>query len=227
MLRQLIIPGIIAATLHGGLLLIPAKPPPPPPPGTETKPFDEPPPLPKVPVVIETSTDRQQDTDNKPPAPANPLPPSLDPTIRPQIDTPDISELIVFNTSDIKTAMIVWQVPPGPPGEELGTPDGKGVGGLIDYTLLDKQPRTLFQAKPDYPHALKNAGITGTVTVLFMVDENGYVHDARVIETTESGFNDAALRAVSRWRFEPGRHLGRRVAFKMSVPFQFTLNDHD
>jgi outer membrane biosynthesis protein TonB len=39
-----------------------------------------------------------------------------------------------------------------------------------------------------------------------------------------SGFADAALRAVARWKFEPGLKNGRHVRFRMSVPIMFRID---
>jgi len=63
--------------------------------------------------------------------------------------------------------------------------------------------------------------------VEFTVDEMGRVINPHVTSSTHSEFEAPTLRAVQTWRFEPGKHLGRVVRFRMSVPVQFSLNDHD
>ena len=101
---------------------------------------------------------------------------------------------------------------------------GEGNGGnFIGSDMLDDKPRTRFQKSPVYPHLLKSAGETGTVWVDFMVDERGYVHDARVVKSTNPGFNDVTLAAVSEWRFEPGKRKGIPVRFRMSIPMVFDI----
>ncbi|MBE36925.1 MAG: hypothetical protein CMI16_15450 [Opitutaceae bacterium] len=45
-----------------------------------------------------------------------------------------------------------------------------------------------------------------------------------LINRTDRRFEEAALRAVSKWRFEPGRRHGRVVQFRMAVPIIFRLN---
>jgi protein TonB len=89
--------------------------------------------------------------------------------------------------------------------------------------MLDDTPRTRFQKSPVYPRLLKNAGETGTVWVDFMVDERGYVHDARVVKSTNPGFNDVTLAALSEWKFEPGKRNGIPVRFRMSLPMVFAI----
>jgi protein TonB len=65
--------------------------------------------------------------------------------------------------------------------------------------------------------------MTGEVLVEFMVDESGAVRDPRIIRSSDRVFEESAVRAVSRWRFEPGRRNGAIVRFKMAVPIVFTL----
>jgi periplasmic protein TonB len=110
---------------------------------------------------------------------------------------------------------------------EPGTRPGKwtGTGGIIPAIGLDKPPHTRFQSTPIYPFEAKRDGIPGEVIVEFIVDEKGRVHSARVVSASNRIFEDATLRAVSKWVFEPGRRNGQIVSFKMSVPVQFNLHE--
>lgn len=55
-----------------------------------------------------------------------------------------------------------------------------------------------------YPPDAREAGIEGYVVVGYDVDAEGRVVNARVVEATPPGvFDESALAAVSRWRFEP------------------------
>jgi protein TonB len=46
------------------------------------------------------------------------------------------------------------------------------------------------------------------------------------VRSSDRIFEEAALRAVARWKFEPGRRDGRIVRFKMSVPIVFRLDEN-
>lgn len=112
-----------------------------------------------------------------------------------------------------------------------GRPDGwEGVDrlgdGLIGAKFLDDPPRARLQGSPSYPIEAKTRGLAGAVTVEFTVDENGLVHDPVVVNSSDRIFEDATLRAVSKWRFEPGKRAGRVVRFRMAVPVIFNLNDN-
>jgi periplasmic protein TonB len=109
-----------------------------------------------------------------------------------------------------------------------GTPDGigKGIGGnIVPIGLLDNTPRTRFQPTPPYPHEAKVQGLNGEVLVEFVVDENGRVRDPKVASSSHRVFEEAALRGIAKWVFEPGKRGGRVVPFKMAVPLQFKLSE--
>lgn len=111
-----------------------------------------------------------------------------------------------------------------------GVVDGDGDGSLagirvLDSRLLDSPPRTRSQVSPFYPAELKSLGVTGEVVVEFVVDEAGRVLDPQVVHSTNAGFEEATLRAVARWRFEPGKKDGRPVRFRMAVPVEFDLGE--
>lgn len=126
--------------------------------------------------------------------------------------------------------------PPGPitdsptiPVGPFGPPDGiDGIGpgpGVMSYTGLDRPPQTRSRISPVYPYEAKNDGRPGEVLVEFVVDENGRVLNPHVIRSSDSVFEGPTLRAVSKWRFEPGRKQGRPVRFRMALPVQFSVND--
>ncbi len=98
-------------------------------------------------------------------------------------------------------------------------------GSPISSSILDSSPRAIVQTSPRYPGEAKIQGIEGLVLVGFTVDEAGQVNSPYVINSTDRRFEEEAVRAVSHWRFEPGRRLGRVVRFRMAVPIVFSLND--
>jgi periplasmic protein TonB len=112
----------------------------------------------------------------------------------------------------------------------FGSPDGDplkvGTGPMIISAAgLDKAPHAQVQASPDYPFAAKKDGLDGEVVVEFLVDETGRVSNPAVVRSTNRVFDEPSLRAVLKWRFEPGRRDGRVVRFRMAVPVVFRLNN--
>lgn len=115
----------------------------------------------------------------------------------------------------INTIPVTWQNPPADVGPAKVH--------VFRSDELDRVPRARLQPAPEYPAELRNRRQEGTVTVEFMVDTNGRVFNAVVLRATAPGFEEATLRAVARWKFEPGTRNNRRVPFRMSVPVVFTL----
>jgi len=134
--------------------------------------------------------------------------------------------------------LIETRVPPPSPGSgdwmdripvrEFGLPnggDGIGRGPLFKSSDLDNPPRVQAQVAPQFPVEARSRGLAGQVVVEFVVDETGRVIEPRVVRSSDPLFNEATLRAVARWRFEPGRRHGSLVRFRMAVPVMFNLND--
>jgi periplasmic protein TonB len=101
---------------------------------------------------------------------------------------------------------------------------GKGQQ-IFDLSMLDQLPVATYQAPPTYPYDMKKAGITGTVTVAFVLEADGHVSSAYAESATQHEFEANAIQAVMKWRFHPGRRGGRAVRTHMSVPIKFTLDD--
>jgi protein TonB len=96
---------------------------------------------------------------------------------------------------------------------------------VFDISMLDQTPVPKFQARPQYPFEMRRAGIAGEVVVDFIVDTAGDVQNAYALRSTQREFEAAAVQAVSKWKFKPGRKGGRDVPTHMQVPIVFTLNE--
>ena len=96
---------------------------------------------------------------------------------------------------------------------------------MFDPGQLSQQPVARYQARPDYPYEMKRDGRTGEVLVDFIVDTNGNVRRAFAARSSSPEFEEAACRAVARWKFKPGRRGGVPVFVHMQVPIVFSLNE--
>jgi protein TonB len=75
-----------------------------------------------------------------------------------------------------------------------------------------------------YPPMLRDAGIGGTVSVWFFIDENGRVVRTQVNES--SGYGDldaAALEVADRLQFSPAWNRDKRVPVWVSLPIVFEV----
>lgn len=108
------------------------------------------------------------------------------------------------------------------PGAAEQTAEGAESADAIFATSdLDQQPRVIFQPAPEYPAALRRKKLKGSVQVLFQVDKDGRVLNPIAQNATHPAFEQPAIQAVKRWRFEPGSRGGRPVAVKMRIPISF------
>jgi len=90
---------------------------------------------------------------------------------------------------------------------------------------VDTPPRLVRHFQPVYPFSAKRKNIEGQVTVRFVVDKTGMVLNPVVIDSTPEGvFEDAALKAVSKWRFKAAILNNMPVDVYVVVPLAFELN---
>ncbi len=99
----------------------------------------------------------------------------------------------------------------------------ESIGKIFNLEDLDRHPEPVLQPSPTYPISQRRDGLTATVLVEFIVDVQGRVLEPIVTDTTHSGFNDAAISGVSRWKFRAGTKAGRKVNVRMRVPIVFKL----
>jgi protein TonB len=127
-----------------------------------------------------------------------------------------------------------------PAGPRIGGPPTDGVkptahiprhevarpakGGGLPVSGGDRDVLPLFRVTPDYPQqALKNE-TEGWVKVQFSITAAGAVKDAVVVES-EPGttFDEAALKAINRWRYNPRVENGvavERVGLQTVIRFE-------
>ena len=59
------------------------------------------------------------------------------------------------------------------------------------------------------------------MVLIFIVNERGRVERPIVQKSSNPAFERAALDAIKKWRFEPGKRKGEAVSFRMRVPITF------
>lgn len=105
-------------------------------------------------------------------------------------------------------------------GQSVGS--GAGQGGLA----VDRMPVALKRVKPVYPMDARRRGISGQVTLRLFVDAEGGVREVQVQAAEPVGvFEEKAVEAARKWRFEPAVFKGTPVGAWMTLPVRFAL-DH-
>lgn len=94
-------------------------------------------------------------------------------------------------------------------------------GGLLNLeTFLSDVAR--------YPDGAMASGVQGTVYVRFVVEKNGNVTGAEVIEGVEEHLDATALKAVELMpQWTPARDKGKKVRSYVVMPICFTLDSYD
>ena len=72
----------------------------------------------------------------------------------------------------------------------------------------------------EYPRALQDAGIGGTVLTQFIIEPDGRVdmETAKVLESTHGQLSAATLKVMERFRFRPGQYDGENVRVRVEMP---------
>lgn len=105
--------------------------------------------------------------------------------------------------------------PDAPPGQT----DSSDTRPVMDF---DAPPRVLKQVRPQYPQEAFVKKIEGTVLVEALVDSQGRVTRARVIQSVPL-LDAAALAACFEWRFRPAFKGGHPVATIIHMPVAFRI----
>jgi protein TonB len=88
------------------------------------------------------------------------------------------------------------------------------------------KPRILQEVKVPYPAKARELGITGTVKVRVLVGANGSVRQTRVVSGPGFGLNEAAQRALTRFRFQPAMGSNDRpMAYWITYRYTFQIED--
>lgn len=135
------------------------------------------------------------------------------------------------------------QVVPGPSTKITGEPTGPERATLLrtSFTLpgtkielprrtgrgtvgVDRDVIPVVRPPPDYPSHAALKGIEGWVLIQFAVTTTGTVRDAVVVGAQPAGeFEDAALKAIARWRYNPridGGVAVERVGLRTVIRFE-------
>ncbi|UCD65767.1 MAG: energy transducer TonB [Deltaproteobacteria bacterium] len=100
-----------------------------------------------------------------------------------------------------------------------------GEGVELPGTLQIAHPRYQFNSPPLYPGLARKRGQQGTVILQVLVNKEGRVEDLKIdVSSNFSMLDRAAIKAVKKWLFEPGRKDAEKVVMWVKVPVTFKLN---
>ena len=105
--------------------------------------------------------------------------------------------------------------------------DARGAMSRMTMTAgSDRDVIPLVRINPDYPQRALQRGLEGWVQVQFTITPTGTVKDPIVVDAMpKSVFDDAALKAIARWRYNPKVENGapvERVGVQTRILFQLS-----
>lgn len=160
--------------------------------------------------------------------------------VDPVVFKPPRAETPVHPRRDPKIERPPLELPPGVPGFN-DDPDVRIKPPPYERPRLDPRPADrgsglrgfdgdvipVVFARPEYPVRALTGNIEGWVQVRFTVTAIGTVRDAVIVES-EPGtvFDDAALKAIARWRYNPRVENGEAVErVGLQYVFRFELEN--
>lgn len=89
--------------------------------------------------------------------------------------------------------------------------------------LVTEMPVVISAAKIAYPKGMQ---LEGTVVLNVLVDENGRVRDAMIVEGLAAEMDAAALQAIKKYRFSPAKIDDVAVAVRIRYAVKFVLENN-
>jgi periplasmic protein TonB len=136
--------------------------------------------------------------------------------------TPQVAQASFSNSG----AMVSANFRVSAPSIDAGAGITANLGQGISIGGIDQDAIPLVRINPDYPPRAQSRGIQGWVLVQFTITASGTVKSAVALDAEPKGyFEEAAVSAISRWKYEPKVENGvaverRGVQVKLSFKLQ-------
>ncbi|PKN73599.1 MAG: hypothetical protein CVU50_02470 [Candidatus Cloacimonetes bacterium HGW-Cloacimonetes-3] len=94
----------------------------------------------------------------------------------------------------------------------------------VNFVPYDDPPVVIGTIAPEYPDFAKRAKQQGTVVLEVEVLKDGSIRNIIVKRSVPGGLDDAAIAAVRKVKFQPGRSSGQPVDCLVIIPVEFKIN---
>lgn len=84
-------------------------------------------------------------------------------------------------------------------------------------------PSLVERVEASYPEAAKQRGVEAKVALRLSIDESGAVTDVELLEPAGEGFDEAAIEAARRFRFQPARRGVTAIPARVRYVYTFEL----
>ncbi len=169
--------------------------------------------------------------------PAGPARPSGPSTLRLRLNLDAAGVITLMTPEDpvpdrlreaVTEALKSWRFAPASRG-------GQAVAAEITMPLLVCQlpfpnnaaktspPKPISRVEPEYPYVMRRFGLQGEVLIEFVVDEEGWVQNPVIAASDNPAFDEPALEAMLKWKYQPATVDGRKVKTRARQTIVFKL----
>lgn len=171
-------------------------------------------------VTIEEIQQTKQ-PEKAPPPPRPPVPVEVaDDTI---IDDDDLDLDVTLDIGEVTTF-----IPPPPPEPEEEEETEEELAEI--FVVVEEMPEIIGGAGMiyehlEYPPIARQAQMEGLAIVGVVIERDGTGTNFSILKSAGKVLDDAAVDAVRKLRFKPGKQRGRAVRVKLAIPIRFVLRD--
>lgn len=95
---------------------------------------------------------------------------------------------------------------------------------FFELSEVEEPPEPIRKVNPIYPAKARLKKISGRVVLAVVVQADGSVGNVSVKSAKPVGvFESAAIQAISKWRFVPGKRHGKKVGTRVYIPLDFEI----
>lgn len=112
---------------------------------------------------------------------------------------------------------------PSAPDKSSGCGIGSGIGEVLNVGGGVSAPRIIHESRITYSKEARKAKLEGVVVLGIVVGRDGVPCDIHILRSVGMGLDEEAMKAVTKWRFDPALKNGQAVAVKINVEVTFRL----
>lgn len=163
-----------------------------------------------------------QQVEKPPPPPRPPVP----------VEVPN-DEILMDEDLDLDATLDLNEpladLPPPPPTPAPTKEEDEEAEAEI-FVVVEQMPEIIGGAQKvyeylEYPPIARQAGMEGLVVIQVVVNQDGVPVDPVIARSAGEVLDLAAVNAVMKLRFVPGKQRGKPVRVRMAIPIRFRLRD--
>lgn len=168
-------------------------------------------------TMEEIQQTKQQELPPAPPRPPVPV----------EVPNDELFEDVDLNLDASLVLTEALDVPPPPPAPAVAAVEEEDDAEI--FVVVEEMPTLVggiaaVMAVLDYPEVARMARVEGLVVVQVVVNKDGTPSDPIVAKSVADVLDEAAVAAVMKQRFVPGKQRSKAVRTRYAIPVRFRLN---